>query len=78
MWCAIQVTGDDGQPLWLSNPDLKGRRSVSSFEDGCAVFWRPEHAEAAIGSYMCQKGAKTSGICVVDVSDKILGAVPTS
>jgi hypothetical protein len=73
MWCAIQVIGVDGKSLWLSNPDIGGRRSLGSFQNA-AVFWRLKHAETVIGTYMCQKGAEASEIRIVDVDDKILGS----
>jgi hypothetical protein len=77
MWCAIQVTGNDGQSRWLSNPDLGGRRSVGTL-DNAAAFWRTKHAETAMGLYIQQQNAGSSEIRIVDVGDKILGEVPTA
>jgi hypothetical protein len=72
MWCANQVASDDGQSLWLTDADSKGVRSVDEFKKA-AIFWRSEHAQAALDLFLRRQGANAPHLAIVEIDHEILG-----
>jgi hypothetical protein len=70
MWCAIQVALDDDRSLWLTDADSRGVRSVDEFKNA-AIFWRREHAQAAIDLFCRRNGEKARQLAIVEVGQEI-------
>jgi hypothetical protein len=70
MWCAVKVASDDGRSLWLTGADAQGVRSVDEFKCA-AIFWRREHAQAAIQIFLSRDGQSSSQVTIVDISQDI-------
>ena len=71
MWCAIQVSSEDGRSLWLTDANSRGIRSVDEFKKA-AIFWRREHAQAAIDLFLRRQGANAPHLAIVEVEREIL------
>jgi hypothetical protein len=71
MWCAIQVASDDGRSLWLTDADSRGVRSVGEFKNA-AIFWRNEHAQAAIDLFLRRNGENGPHLAIVEIGREIL------
>ena len=70
MWCAVKVASDDGCSLWLTGADAQGVRSVDEFKNA-AIFWRREHAQAAIQLFLSRDGQTASQLTIVDIAQNI-------
>jgi hypothetical protein len=70
MWCAIRVNSSDGQALWLTDADSTGARSVDEFKKA-AIFWRREHAQAALDLFSRRNPASASRLLIVEIGEDI-------